>query len=338
MTARYEPLTEPGPGEVLLGWLHAEGSGTLELLGKRVTWFGSGRPGDLSAPPKNAYFEWVREMSALAYLDVDLSARRWSAADPALVTLPGVDGLVMLSGVRAAYLLDELDRLGFDGYAFRHTPDLGLNIPVPGTLLVQAERQSMLQQLFRHLQAAEPRLVYAGCASSRIASLAKPVITQLHPAAGPVTNPDNPLEKLIVSKLLSDTSGHPDAWVNVASGTSTIGAYRWRRPGQLIHAVSDGRNWLSGERSDVIHAALSLQKRSSLRWTPYEGDLLRRGALAVHRHIDLPMLHKRSATLCTGFPARTEGALRIYDGMPLAIAKMLAESLGQQLDRESKRR
>ncbi len=193
MTVRYEPLTEPGPGEVLLGWLDAEGSGTLELLGQRVTWFGSGRPGDLSPPPRSAFFQWVREMSALAYLDVNLSTRRWSAAEPALVTLPGLDGLLMLSGVRAAYLLEELDRLGFDGFAFRHTPDMGLAIPVPGTLLVQAERQSMLDDLFRHLRAAEPRLVNVGCASSRIASLARPIITHLRPSAAPVNDPDNPL-------------------------------------------------------------------------------------------------------------------------------------------------
>ncbi len=110
------------------------------------------------------------------------------------------------------------------------------------------------------------------------------------------------------------------------------GAYRWRRPGQLIHAVFDGHDWLSGDRSDVVHTALSLCRRSSLRWTPYEGDLLRRGALAVHRYIDLPMLHKRSATLCTGFPARTDGAMRVYEGIPLEIAKLLAKSLGQQLN------
>ena len=332
MTARYEPLTEPGPGEVLLGWLDAEGSGTLELLGRRVTWFGSGRPGDLSPPPKNAYLQWVREMSALAYLDVDLSGRRWSAAPPALVTLPGLGGLLMLAGVRAAYLLEELDRLGFDGFAFRHTPHMGLAIPVPGTLLVQAERQSMLDDLYWHLRTAEPRLVNAGCASSRIASLVPPVITGLLPSAAPVNDPDNPLEKLVVGKLLSDTTGHPEPWVAVAPGTSTPGAYRWRRPGQLIHAVFDGRDWISGDRSNVIHAGLSLHRRSSLRWTPYEDDPLQRGALAVHRYIDLPMMHKRSATLCTGFPARTKDAMRVYEGVPLEIAKVLAESLGQQLN------
>jgi hypothetical protein len=43
------------------------------------------------------------------------------------------------------------------------------------------------------------------------------------------------------------------------------------------------------------------------------------------------MLHKRSATLCTGFPARTEGGLKVYEGIPRVIAELIARSLGQKL-------
>lgn len=333
MIVRYEPLSQPGPGEVLLGWLDAEGSGTLDLLAKRVTWFGSGRPGGMYAPPKNAYFQWVREMSALGYLEVDLTRQRWTAAAPALVVLPGLDGVLMVSGVRAAYLLEELDHLGFDGFAFRHTPNLGLAIPIPGTLLVQAERQSAIHQLYQQLRNAEPRLVNAACAASRIASVAPPVTAELTPVAPPSHDPNNPAEKLVYAKLLSDTSRHSSSWTPVTADTATTaGAYRWRRPGQLIHAIRDRQGeWLSGERSTVIHAALSMHGRSCLHWKPYKSDLLQRGTLAVVQYIDLPTLHKRAATLCTGFPARTEGTMREYLGVPREIAERLAKSLGQQL-------
>jgi len=70
---------------------------------------------------------------------------------------------------------------------------------------------------------------------------------------------------------------------------------------------------------------------SSLRWGAYGDGDLNRGALSVHRHIDLPMLHKRSATLCTGFPARTDGAMKVYEGVPRVIAELIARSLGQKL-------
>ncbi|WP_131809922.1 hypothetical protein [Mycolicibacterium elephantis] len=331
MSTKFETLTDPGGGEVLLGWLDAEGSGTLDLLRRRVTWFGSGRPDGQTVPPRNAFFMWLREMSALAYLDVDFASRQWSAARTALTILPGLDGLLMVSGVRAAYLLEALEHLGFDGFAFRYTPNMGLAIPIPGTLFVQAERQSSLPQLFRHLQKADLGLVDAGCIASRLAFAVKPVRAQLRPAAPPTYDSNGGPEKLIPSKILSDTSGHPEPWIPVTIDNSTAGAYRWRRPGQLIHAIFDGKEWFSGDRSDVIHTAMSLAGRSALQWAPYKKDRLSRGSLAVHRYIDLPLVHKRAATLCTGIPSRLDGAMRVYEGVPHEIASRLAKSLGQEL-------
>jgi hypothetical protein len=332
MTVRYEPLTQPGPGEVLLGWLDAEGSGTLDVLEKRVTWFGSGRAGDsLAAPTKTAFFGWAREMSALGYLDISFTHRRWSAADPALFMLPGCDGLLMLAGVRSSYLVERLEEIGFDGYPIRHTPDLGAAIPVPGTLLIQAECQGLVAELFNGLRAAEPRLVNVGCAASRLALSARPIRQYLSLVAAPTDSSDTQLERLVPARLVADVSGFPDCWVPAPPGSRGRGAYRWRKPGQLVHALFDGE-WRSGDRSEVIHAALSMdQAFSSLRWAAYGDGDLNRGALSVHRHIELPMLHKRSATLCTGFPARTEGGLKVYEGIPRVIAELIARSLGQKL-------
>lgn len=332
MTVRYEALTQPGPGEVLLGWLDAEGSGTLELLEKRVTWFGSGRSTDsLAAAPKGAFFRWAREMSALGYLDISFTHRRWSAAEPALIVLPGCDGLLMLAGVRSAYLLERLEKIGFDGYPIRHTPDLGAAIPVPGTLLIQAERQGLVVDLFNGLRAAESRLINAGCAASRLALSAKPIREYLSPIAAPADGPDSQLEKLSPAKLVADSSGYSEPWFPAPPGSRTRGAYRWRKPGQLVHALFDGQ-WHSGDRSEVIHSAFSMDPDfSSLRWGAYGDGDLNRGALSVHRYIDLPMLHKRSATLCTGFPARTDGAMKVYEGVPRVIAELIARSLGQKL-------
>ena len=331
-TARYESLDKPGPGEVLLGWLDAEGSGTLELLEKRVTWFGSGRTGDSSAtPPNSAFFGWAREMSALGYLDISFSDRRWSAAEPALVMLPGCDGLLMLAGVRSAYLVERLEKIGFDGWPVRHTPDLGIAIPVPGTLLIQVEGQGLIDDLFRGLRSGEPRLLNVGCAASQLAKSARPIREYLSPTAAPANNPDSQLERLMPSTLVADSSGFTEPWTLAKPGSMSKAAYRWRRPGQLVHAVFDGQ-WLAGDRSDVIHAAFSMdQVFSSLHWSAYGKDPLNRGALSVHRYIDLPMLHKRSATLCTGFPARTDGAMKIYEGVPRVIAGLIASSLGQKL-------
>jgi len=332
MTVRYEALTKPGPGEVLLGWLDAEGSGTLELLEKRVTWFGSGRTADsLATPPKSAFFGWAREMSALGYLDISFNNRRWSAVDPAMVTLPGCDGLLMLAGVRSAYLVERLNKIGFDGWPIRHTPDLGIAIPVPGTLLIQAERQGLVADLYRRLRSGEPRLVSVGCAASRLALSAKPIHGYLSPTAAPTNGADTQLERLVPAKLVSDSPGYTDPWISATPGSTPKGAYRWRRPGQLVHAVFDGR-WRAGDRSEVIHAALAMDPVfSSLRWGAYGDGELNRGSLSVQRHIDLPMLHKRSATLCTGFPARTDGALKVYEGVPRVIAELIARSLGQKL-------
>lgn len=331
MTASYEQLTQSGPGEILLGWLSAARAGTLELLGRRVMWFGSGRAGDLGQPPKNAYLEWVREMHALGYLNVNFSSRRWSSIAPALVALPGLDGLLMLAGVRTANMLEELDRLGFDGFAFKHTPETGLAIPVPGTLLVQIERQSLLEDILRYIRAAEPRIAYYGCAASRLASALIPNMNSLSPVAAPTYEGDNHVEVFIASGLRFDEADFSAPWAPADLTLTSRGAYRWRRPGKLIHAVFDGNGWLSGNRSDVLHAALSMDSQSCLWWTPYPRDPLERGTLSVHRYIDLPLNHKRIATLCTGLPAQESNGVRNYEGVPLTVVESISESLGQQL-------
>lgn len=322
------------PGDALLGWLYAEGSGTVDILRQRVTWYGSGRPADETITPRFADFQWIREMSALAYLEVDFGLNRWTAAPPALVVLPGLDGLCALTGVREAALAQAVDDLGDDGFAFYHSPASNLPIPLPDMLFIQLERQSAIDRLHHRLRVHSPELVNARCAASAIASIAQPIRTTLRLTAAPVPDPGSELERLDIENLLTDMSDEPLEWIAVSPHSPTVGAYRWRRQGRLLHAAFSGEAWQSGERSDVIHTVLSRMGESSLTWMPSDDSPLQRGILSVNKHLDLPALHKRAATLCTGLPSRVLLAQRTYQGVPLYVARLLATSLGQHLERD----
>ncbi len=112
--------------DLMLAWMSATAEGDIRDLRQRVAWLA--RNADLNPQP----FEtgrWLRDMTALAHVEVDWVGGRWAMAPPVAVLLPSCGGTTVLAGCRRLGLVEELGDLLSLQTILCATSDLRLTTP-----------------------------------------------------------------------------------------------------------------------------------------------------------------------------------------------------------------
>jgi hypothetical protein len=308
-----------GPGDLLLRWLSETGSGKLRDLLDAAEWVASNHRLKLrwGAPGR-----WIRDASALGYLDIDWPHGRWAAAPAVLTRLPDSDGYLLLTGSRT---VTNEERLAAEREEWIEAQTVGNpchegDIPCPQTVLIQSDSGTDLPSLARRLGAK-----WVSCAALQLAQML-PDVAVRGDAASPL--PGEPLERfdLELRRFVS---------VGRLAGD---GLYRFRRadhqrPCQLLR----GRDWYLTSYEEGVYLELARSEQTpgaNIRWLRDKGrgrDHL--GALIVDWGSPLPSLQARTAALCSGLTPRffDLATTARYENVPLKIAESIAASLKQQL-------
>ncbi|WP_017584773.1 hypothetical protein [Nocardiopsis ganjiahuensis] len=309
-----------GHGDVLLRWVSELGAGSVSELRSGLEWYAGlyGLPDD-----RGAIRRWIGLMSALGHLDVAWRSSAWSCSPAAVTRIPYSDGLAAVTGERRRSALQTLLRccpsLDLEAVWIRppHPPG---ELPLPKSLLISYWSPDQLKEL-ASLTGAE----YTPCFALQ-ASAMFPGTRIGESAAGPRFDAR-------VSRYTPSPSDEADPWTE-AEGHLEDGLYRWKRTdSRTVVRLRRGESWFKTPKEVGVYAELQRNGISALSWTQEPGPgRWRIGSLAVHRNAPLPPLHARTATLCSGLPARTgPGDADVYDNVPWRIARAIAESLGQRI-------
>ncbi|MFJ5832021.1 hypothetical protein [Streptomyces sp. NPDC093089] len=307
------------PGDLLLRWLSEEGAGDLGEVKQGLWWLGTKSCPEIGP---GAPGRWLRDAVSLAYLDIDWSGRRWSAAPPVITPLPQAQGLAVLTGSRTAAFERRLEELVQDECVelYRSSAERpARDIPLPDSLVVRFGEEGELAEL-----AADLGAVLAPCFAYQGASLLPPsalVEQTSEPEYGA------PLEQYDFgeSRYLPVRRPQHD------------GLYRLkRRDSKRVCQVLRAGSWFETTHEHGVYAVLADQNGTAdvLRWLPEESCGRERiGTLFVDWGYPLPDLHRRVASMCSGLAPRiNEGAMNLaYDNVPEAVAVKIAHSLGQAL-------
>lgn len=303
-------------GDLLLRWMSEVGSGTITDLRGRIEWIS--RTADLD-PPGWASGRWLRDVSSLGHCELDWKSGHWSIAPPALVRLPGGDGLAVLAGARRPRTMRAIDEFWGELSPARREPPSG-EIPLPMTLYAAFRTEAELGE-----GAAESGIALAGLAAQRIARALTSVEPQ-EPTAPPAYGSEvQRLEKT-----------QPRKWVPASATQSNPpdGLYTEQVHGRPRYITRRSGQWFASELATGTFAELARRAESAVRWRP---DSERKGADSGTLFVDwgapLPVLHSRALVLCTGLPPRfgTVATTAIYENVPRTIAARVCTSLGQAL-------
>ncbi|WP_328633335.1 hypothetical protein [Streptomyces sp. NBC_00356] len=306
-------------GDLLLRWLSEEGAGQLTEVKQGLWWLGTKECPEIGP---GAPGRWLRDAVSLAYLDIDWSERRWSAAPPVLTPLPRAQGLAVLTGSRTTAFARHLTEFEKDGLvklyraSSKRPPQ---DIPLPGSLLVQFSEDSELRELGDDLGATcVPCFAYQGAALL-------PANTLKERTSAPEFGA--PLEQYDFGRC---------QYVPVRRPQSD-GLYRLKRRDskRVCQVLHDGA-WYETSHEHGVYAVLVTQSATAnvLRWRPEEDcGRGRIGTLFVDWGYPLPDLQRRVAAMCSGLAPRiNEGAENLaYDNVPEVVAIKIARSLGQTL-------
>ncbi|MEV0089998.1 hypothetical protein [Streptomyces sp. NPDC050738] len=306
-------------GNLLLRWLSELGEGELAEVKQGLWWFGSKKRPEIG---QGAPGRWLRDAVSLAYLDIDWSERRWSAAPPVITPLPRAQGLAVLTGSRTAAFARRLDNLVDDDLvtlyrssAMRPPQD----IPLPDSLLVRFCETGDLEDLASDLGA-----ILAPCFAYQGAALL-PDNTLTERTSAPEFG--EPLEQYFLEHSQYRLVDRPQG----------DGLYRLkRRDSKRVCQVLLNGAWFETSHEHAVYAVLATQNSDAdvLRWKP-EDDCGRdrTGTLFVDWGYPLPDLHRRVAAMCSGLAPRiNDGAQNLaYDNVPEVVATKIARSLGQNL-------
>ena len=309
-----------GPGDLLLRWLSEQGAGDLGEVKRGLWWLGTKKCPDITPGSPG---RWLRDAVSLAYLDIDWSGRRWSAAPPVLTPLPKAQGLAVITGSRTAAFDRRLDKLVQDElvelYRSQGERPPG-DIPLPDSLIVGFGEEGELADI-----AADLGVTLAPCfAYQGIATLPEAALTERTSA------PEYgvPLEQYDFEQKRYEQVRRPQG----------DGLYRQRRrDSKRVCQVLRAGAWYETTHEHGVYAVLASQKcaEAVLRWRAEEEASGRRhvGTLFVDWGYPLPDLHRRVATMCSGLAPRINelGENLAYVNVPLVVATKIACSLGQEL-------
>lgn len=294
--------------DMLLQWASERGEGSWELFKETFDWL---CPPTDRQPWETPGFS-IRLLSALGHLEIDWSARRWSATPPTLTLLPEAGGHLLLTGERTRALTDALEG------AIGDSPDLFALPPheqpyAPSAQLIACESAREAQRLADDLGAT-----FTYSASDQLASILPTIDDQVDRGRAPAPPSGYGVKRFDLDELRPyDTD-------------------RFDRPGLYEHAApagpefrlvdDDGLSYRI-DRAWGIYAALSRWGENKLRY--FEQSV--NGDLAVQVDAPLPPLQARAATLCTGLAPEKRNKVLLYRNVPMRIAEAIARSLDQSV-------
>lgn len=294
-----------------------------------ITWIGETRAGriselrDLSAAyvrtgsnsvPYAATAWWLRDLAGMGMLQLDWSKGEWSAVRPTITRLPGRFAYGLVCGSRPATLKDRIEQTDLEVTEVQN-PKTEQGLPLPSTLVLEYDDSSVLESA-----ALSADIDFVHCAAVGLAEVLQ-LVSLGRLAAGP-NGAGTPVERFDPHTLRFGPRMSP----------YSDGLYRQKASNQWRHWSREGQIWLAADRSEAIVMELNRVGIDFLSWRPYSGDPTA-GELFVHSGIDMPIVHTRTAVLCSGLAPRRGPTLgnRIYDNVPRAVAESIANSLRQNL-------
>jgi hypothetical protein len=298
--------------DLMLAWMSEMGTGDVRDLRQRVAWLA--RNADLNPQP----FEtgrWLRDMSALAHVEVDWAGARWAVAPSVAVLLPSGGGTAVLAGSRRMGTVDQLS----DVLSVQTLPGVSgdSRLSTPTQVYLQADS---IRNLIEGLDGCG--VSYGGRAAERIARRL-PLLQLGQPAAPPAYGA--PVEHLEFEGAIRFVDGR----VISHSGLCQITVQG--RPSYLYRA---GDEWFHTDHANGVLWALAENGIGVFRWRHERtGGPDEIGTLFIDQGAPLPPLQTRALVLCSGKPAAFGSMAKtaIYRNVPKSVADEVARSVRQRL-------
>lgn len=303
-------------GDLLLEWMSETGSGDVRRLREHLQWVArSEGPSD----GRRVTGRWLRDISNLGHAEIDWHSGRWSIAPPSISLLPDSDCRAVLSGARRAGLVAAAREgdLGLDEIPQAAS---GSDLAAPTALLVTYGSQSSLRAFATTLGAT-----YSGSAPVRLAAR----IPAIRPGeqAAPPPKGSATLQFLESSEDQSYGVAPPD------EASRPDGLYKLEIQGRAAHLYRTEGTWYHVDMAVGMFLELARRGESVVRWRRVRGGRRDLGTVFVDWGAPLPPLHARALVLCSGLVPRfgSAGRTAAYENVPLAVARLIAGSLRQQL-------
>lgn len=297
--------------ELMLEWVSERGSGSWDAFKDSHAWlFGAGATQGENVGPSRT----MQSLSLLGHLEMDWSARSWSAAPPVLTLLPSAGARALLTGSRTRALVraleeEALEDVAIDAITARHQQE-----NAPDAFFIGAFDERDIERLARELGIA-----YEFCVSARLSRLLP------HLDAYLASTPESPpprgfgIERFNVAVM---------RWV-AAEDDRELGLYRYDVYGRPQFRFRDGDRLSAVNMSVGIYAELRQRHSICLEYADEEIN----GTFSVPVNAPLPVLHARAAALCSGLiPELDAKRWRLrYINVPQDVAQRIATSLEQGL-------
>lgn len=298
--------------DLMLAWMSETGAGDVRDLRQRVAWLA--RNAD-QKPQPFVTGRWLRDMSALAHVEVDWSGARWAVAPPVAVLLPACGGTAVLAGSRRMGMVEQLS----DVVSVQTLPGVSgdCRLATPTQVYLQADS---IKDLVEGLK--ECGVTYEGRAADHVATRL-PQLKLRQPAAPPAYGaPVKHLE-------LGDTIRFVNGRVTSHSGLCQITVQG--RPSYLYRV---GNEWFHTDHANGVLWALAENGIGVFRWRHERTDGPdEMGTLFIDQGAPLPPLQARALVLCSGKPTAFGDMAKtaIYRNVPKSVADKVARSVRQRL-------
>ncbi|MCK8616129.1 hypothetical protein [Gordonia sp. C13] len=298
--------------DLMLAWMSETGEGDIWDLRQRVAWLA--RNADLNPQP----FEtgrWLRDMTALAHVEVDWVGGRWAMAPAVAVLLPSCGGTTVLAGCRRLGLVEELGDL----LSVQKIPCAASDsrLKTPTQVYLQLDT---INDLIEGLSTCG--IDYGGRAAHHIADRLSPLRLG-EPAAPPAYAA--PVKHLQLDGALRFVDGRL---------TSQSGLCQISVQGRPSYLYRNGDEWFHTVHADGVLWALAENGIEVFRWRfeRVDGDD-EMGTLFVDQGAPLPPLQARALVLCSGQPPAFGELAKtaIYRNVSRSVADQVARSVRQRL-------
>lgn len=300
--------------DLMLAWMSEIGAGDVGDLRQRVAWLA--RNADISPQPYETG-RWLRDLSALAHVEIDWAGGRWAIVKAAGVLLPECGGTVVLTGSRRLGLVEKLGEL----ISVQTLPGVrnGARLETPAQVYLQADSVDELVSAMTSCGVA-----YSGLAAEHLANRL-PSLSLGQRAAPPAFG--SPMKHLETARSIRLISGR----LTRRSGLCEITVQ-----GRPSYLYLDGNDWFHTSYADGVLWALAEDGVGGLfRWRQERSGVHEAlGTLFVDQGVPLPPLQSRTLVLCSGQPASFSEIAKtaMYRNVPISVGEKVARSCRQQLE------